>query len=130
MSTSVAGQCLCGAVKFNLEPPLRPASICHCGQCRRWHGHAGVYTNVARRQLVFSQSAGLAWYPSSALARRGFCRNCGSSLFWERVGADHVSVAAGALDAPTGVTLAVQIFTEDKGDYYDLDDRIEVRPKS
>ena len=55
---------------------------------------------------------------------------CGSSLFYEPLAGDDVSVTAGALEAPTGVTLAVPIFTEDKGDDYDLDKRISIRPKS
>ena len=127
---SVTGQCLCGAVKFALKPPLRAASECHCGQCRRWHGHTGVYTNVARDHLKFSESRGLAWFNSSVEARRGFCTDCGSSLFWERVNGDIVSVTVGSLDAPTGVKVGVQIFTEDKGDYYQLDDRVKIKPKA
>ena len=35
--------------------------------------------------------------------RRGFCRHCGSGLFWHRTGALRMAVAAGSLDQPTGL---------------------------
>ena len=55
-------------------------------------------------------------------AERGFCPTCGASLFWRRIGSDHIDVAAGSVDAPTGLTLAAHIHVEDKGDYYQIDD--------
>jgi hypothetical protein len=50
--------------------------------------------------------------------RRGFCASCGASLFWEPVGENRISIAAGALDGETGLTLAEDWFLEDAGDYY------------
>lgn len=128
MSQGVNGRCLCGAVSFRLAGPLRAVIVCHCGMCRRWHGHVGAYTDLPKSNLTIRESGDLAWYRSSDLARRGFCRACGSSLFWERDGADVISVAAGTIEAPTGLATRLQIFAEDKGDYYELDDRIPVRP--
>jgi len=32
------GQCLCGAVRFELQPPWRWFAHCHCSTCRRHHG--------------------------------------------------------------------------------------------
>lgn len=130
MSQPVTGQCLCGAVAFRIAPPLRDVVLCHCGQCRRWHGHVGAYTNVPKAALAMTQARGLAWYHSSGFARRGFCRDCGSSLFWEREGSDRTSVTAGALDPAPGLATTLQIFTEDKGAYYHLDERIAIRAKT
>jgi hypothetical protein len=39
------------------------------------------------------------------------------------VAGDTISVTAGTLDTPTGLTLDKHIFVEDKGDYYVIDDR-------
>ncbi|MBP0129127.1 MAG: GFA family protein, partial [Nitrospira sp.] len=75
------GQCLCGAVRFRLAGAKRDVVICHCGQCRRWHGHVGAYTRVPISALTVEDERSLAWYRSSERARRGFCRECGSSLF-------------------------------------------------
>ncbi|MSP49496.1 MAG: GFA family protein [Alphaproteobacteria bacterium] len=128
MNQSVAGRCLCGAVRFRLNGVLRGVVVCHCGMCRRWHGHVGAYTRVAKSEMEIEDDGGLAWFRASTIARRGFCRRCGSSLFWERDGSDQMSVVAGSLEAPTGLATTLQIFAEDAGDYYALDERIPVRP--
>jgi hypothetical protein len=129
MST-LTGQCLCGAVGFSMTGPFRDVALCHCGQCRRWHGHVGAYTDVARDRLKLTESRGLAWFRSSGIARRGFCRECGSSLFWDGDGRDTISVAVGAIDGATGLRTTLQIYTRDKGDYYELDQRVPSRDPS
>lgn len=81
---SAAGSCLCGAIRFRVDPPLKWVAHCHCTQCQRAHGAAFVtWVSVDERQwhLDDAQQA-LAWYQSSAEAQRGFCRRCGSSLFF------------------------------------------------
>lgn len=126
-AAAVNGGCLCGAVRFSLERPLRDVVLCHCGMCRKTHGHIGAYTNVARAALTMGESRGLAWYESSPGIRRGFCNQCGATLFWDKKGRDEVSVAAGTLDAPTGLTTVLQIYAASAGDYYDIDPRIPIR---
>ena len=66
--------------------------------CRKTHGHIGAYTATPKTALRLTESRGLRWYASSAIARRGFCGECGSSLFWEPMAKDYVAVAAGTLD--------------------------------
>ncbi|MBM3545626.1 MAG: GFA family protein [Alphaproteobacteria bacterium] len=124
--SEIKGQCLCGAIRFRLTGERRNVVVCHCGQCRRWHGHVGAYTRVAQSDLKVEGE--VAWFRSSERARRGFCRDCGSSLFWERTDSDQVSITAGTLEEPTGLRIVLQIFAEDAGDYYEVDDRISVRP--
>ncbi|MEO1314605.1 MAG: GFA family protein [Pseudomonadota bacterium] len=116
----VEGSCLCGAVRFTVNGPLRPVVACHCVQCRKTSGHYVAATSAKRADLTVHGP--VAWYPSSPSARRGFCPTCGSSLFWEEDGTDQTSIHAGTLDAPTGLTLAGHIFTADKGDYYEISD--------
>ncbi len=58
---------------------------------------------------------------SAAHASRGFCSDCGSSLFWDAPGRDTISIAAGTLDAPTGLRTTLQIYVADAGDYYEVD---------
>jgi hypothetical protein len=121
---TVTARCLCGAVRFELEPPLRDVSLCHCVECRRWHGAAAPMTSVSREQLRFVSDTGLRWTDSpdsDAHARRGFCGECGSSLFWDAPDRDTISIAAGALDPPTGLRTTVQIYTHQASDYYELD---------
>jgi hypothetical protein len=116
------GSCLCGAVQFQLTGELRPPLACHCTQCRKSSGHFWAATEVARNKLTITKDEGLAWYRSSEQARRGFCRLCGSSLFWEMIGEDSVSVGVGTIDGSTGLAIAEHIFVADKGDYYQIAD--------
>jgi hypothetical protein len=122
------GGCLCRAVRYRLEGPLRPVVACHCGQCLKTHGHYAAYTALPKARLHLTEESGLAWFESSAQARRGFCRSCGASLFWERREGEGISVAAGTLDQPSGLKLIRHIFVADKGDYYELDDGLEQFP--
>jgi len=116
------GGCLCGGVRYRLEGPLRPVVNCHCGQCLRFHGHHGAYTTLPLAGFSLVSDGPLRWYDSSDFARRGFCATCGSSLFWQcNDGREGISVAAGTLDQPTGLTTLGDIFVADKGDYYTIE---------
>ncbi|MDX1605108.1 MAG: GFA family protein, partial [Candidatus Competibacterales bacterium] len=113
--------CLCGAVRYRARGPLRPVIACHCRQCRRSSGHYVAATAAALETLALEDPLGsLRWYRSSPEARRGFCGRCGSSLLWQRDGAATVSLMAGTLDGPTGLTTVAHIYVADRGDYYDL----------
>ena len=117
------GGCLCGAVRYEVRGPLRPVVMCHCSQCRRMTGHVMAATAARHADFRILSEAGLGWYASSAEARRGFCRHCGSTLFWQGGGGrDYVSIAAGTLDDSSGLHVACHIFTADKGGYYEIDD--------
>ena len=116
------GRCECGAVAFEISGDLKAPSACHCTQCRRISGHVWSGTSVDHGNLRFTADGGLKWYKSSDWAERGFCDTCGASLFYRPIGGDRVSVAAGAIDAPSGMKLHRHIFVADKGDYYDIAD--------
>ena len=116
-----SGQCLCGKVRYEVRGPLGGPSACHCGQCRRQSGHFVVATSARRDDFVLLESSTLAWYRSSAVAKRGFCSACGTPLLWDD-GSEHLSLSVGSLDQPTGLKLAKHIFVDDKADYYEIDD--------
>lgn len=118
-----SGRCLCGAVRYEVRGPLRDVLLCHCDECRRWSGHAFAATAARREDLVVLESAGLRWVESpesESDARRGFCGDCGSSLFWEAPARDTVSIAAGTLDEPTGLHVCGHVYVSQVADYYEL----------
>lgn len=81
---AIEGRCLCHAIRFRIELPTLWCAHCHCNQCRRSHGAAFV-TWVGVAEERFSITAGrkaVAWHDSSTEAQRGFCRECGSSMFF------------------------------------------------
>jgi len=97
--------------------------ICHCEECRRWHGHFSASTAARRGDLVLLEQRGLRWIQSpdsDAGARRGFCAECGSSLFWDAPRRPTISIAAGTVDEPTGLRIAAHWYVSQAGDYYEL----------
>jgi len=68
------------------------------------------------------------WFAASGIARRGFCPECGASMFWQGLGEDEVSFALGCLEGPTGLRLEKHIFCADKGDYYEISDGVRQEP--
>jgi len=122
------GGCLCGAVRYRAGAPLRDVVACHCTQCRRQSGHYGAYTSVPLERFWLEREAALSWYRSSHRAERGFCRVCGSNLFWKPASGADISIAAGSLDGPTRLTVAEHLFCADKGDYYEICDGKPQRP--
>jgi hypothetical protein len=120
--SSDRGSCLCGAVRFRVDGPLRGVVYCHCSQCRKQTGHFYAATDVADADLDISGADKLTWYAASLEAKRGFCSTCGSALFWKREDSSRTSILAGALELPTGLAAESHIFVADKGDYYELCD--------
>ena len=116
------GGCLCGAVRFTTTGRLRGVVYCHCTQCRRQTGHVLAATSARNGELAVEGASHLTWYAASAHAKRGFCRSCGSLLFWKREGTDVTSIMAGAFDRPSGLVGDSHIFVADKGDYYEIED--------
>jgi hypothetical protein len=121
------GSCLCGAVRYEVAGPLRDVIECHCAMCRKTHGHVGAYTAAPKNALTIVESRGLKWYVSSEKARRGFCGECGGTLFYEPLQKDYVAIAAGTLDPPTGLKTMLQIYVAHRGDYYEIDPAIPQR---
>ncbi len=115
------GSCYCGAVEYELYGALRPSVACHCSQCRKTSGHYWSATQVSNKNFVVTKDAGLKWFRSSDTARRAFCKECGSSLFWQLDSEDETSVATGTLDGETGLNTSKHIYVKDKGDYYDIE---------
>lgn len=116
------GSCLCGAVSFTVGAPLRAIIACHCHQCRKQSGHYYAATEAPADAVAITGENDLKWYRSSQGARRGFCANCGSALFWRQDGSDRISILAGSLDGPTGLSIERHIYCADKGDYYEITD--------
>jgi hypothetical protein len=125
------GRCLCGAVTYQAHGPLRDILLCHCVECRRWGGSVGAFAAARAEDLVVREPSPLRWVDgpdSDHGARRGFCGDCGSSLFWQAAGSERIGIAAGTLDQPTGLRVVGHIYTHQIGDYETLDDGLPRDP--
>ena len=124
--TETTGSCLCGAITYRVTGPLRPVVGCHCVQCRKTSGHYVAATSARREDVTVKGE--VRWFHASETARRGFCRTCGSNLFWDPMNGTTLSIHAGTLDGATGLALKGHIYTADMGDYYTLDDGLPQAP--
>jgi hypothetical protein len=126
---TATGGCLCGAVRYEVRGPLRDVRACHCEQCRRTSGHFVAATAAKTDDLTLTEDKGLRWYRSSDSAERGFCSECGSSVFWRGVDSPYTAIMAGTMDTPTGLRMVAHIFTQNASDYYGLDDDLPKFPE-
>jgi hypothetical protein len=59
------------------------------------------------------------------LARREFCKHCGSNLFFDPLDSEKIEwtgISMGAFYGPTNTKITGHIFVKDKGDYYQITD--------
>jgi hypothetical protein len=81
---ALEGHCLCGRLRYEAETPTLFFAHCHCRWCREAHGAAFVSwvgVSADRFRLVAGEDS-LKWYQSSVQSRRGFCAQCGTTLFF------------------------------------------------
>ena len=116
------GGCLCGAVRYQVKGRLRDVVNCHCSMCQRLHGNFGPHSKARKVNIAVTRSDGLAWYKTSDIARRGFCRECGSGVFWEPYNLDATGLIAGTLDNSTELKTIGHIFVGEKLDFYEITD--------
>lgn len=117
--TQRTGRCLCGAVTFNAEQVDPGYHACHCGTCRRWCGGAPFLAADATG-VVFTATEQLGVLQSSEWAERGFCKQCGSPLYYRLKGADGYAIGVGAFDDASDFRLAMEIFIDRKPAGYTL----------
>lgn len=114
------GQCLCGAVTFSGEPDReRGITPCHCGQCRRWAGGGPFMSVRCIGGVDLESGAALGWFASSSFGERGYCKTCGSSLFWRATGEPRDwAINVSALPENHGLTIIKHIWADDQPDWY------------
>lgn len=119
MASDLSGHCLCGAVTYKAKAASHDVSACHCGMCRRWTGGPLMYID-AEDVPTFTGAENIGLYRSSDTGERGFCKRCGSLLFWKVADVERYAFTAGSLETPDGLNFAKEIFIEDKPAFYDF----------
>jgi len=121
------GGCLCGALRYEIDVPLGPIVLCHCGSCRRASGSAFA-ANASLRADGFRWLAGreaLVEHESSPGKTRAFCRACGSPLYSAHVSRPgELRVRLGTLDAGAdpGAGPAAHIWVGEKAPWHEIHD--------
>ena len=115
---SHTGSCLCGAVTFTASELPSEAGACHCKMCRRHSGGVFIALRVPKGKITYSGSDNIGTFASSEWAERGFCKTCGSTLYYRvtasgRFRGDY-HIAFGTLDDQSGITLSQELFIDRK----------------
>lgn len=114
---AIEGACLCGAVKVRAVPKRRAVEACHCTMCRKWSGLAYLGVQCGS-DVEFSGEENIARYRSSEWAERGFCRKCGSNIFFHYLPGDSYGLLAGLFPNDALEPISEEIFIDQKPDYY------------
>lgn len=113
----VQGQCLCGAVSIAAKSVSSNVGACHCDMCRKWGG--GPLLTIDCQSNVEIQGADyVEVFPSSEWAERGFCKTCGTHLFYRLKQNKQYIIPVGLFDLNTALTFDHQIFIDSKPVYY------------
>ncbi len=116
-ASNVSASCLCGAVRVSARLVGASVGCCHCSMCRKWGG--GPLLAVEGVSGVrFEGEDDIAVFASSQWAERGFCRRCGTHLFYRLKREGRYVIPAGLLDGAPHLTFDHQIFVDEKPDYY------------
>ncbi len=108
-----SGNCLCGAVKVTATLGDE-VHACHCRMCQRWTGSALLSIEAPADAVSFDGAENISCHASSPWAERGFCKICGSGLFYRvtapgpHEGKHYLAVAI--FDDTDGMKLVGEIF--------------------
>ena len=120
------GQCLCGAIKYEVDKIKSKIGHCHCSMCRKFHGAAFSTfgeANVNDFRWIEGKNQ-LKNYVASNGSVRQFCQNCGSSMTFaqsEEV-SDLIEFSLGTLDSDLELSPDAHIYTESKASWVEICD--------
>ncbi len=122
------GRCLCGAVSFRATHVPDNFGICHCRMCRQWTGSALFGVSISKKHVHWEGEANIAEHVSSNWAKRGFCRTCGSNLYFQftkegETFADETEIPLGLFDDPNGFKLRSEIYSDEASNSFEIKDQ-------
>jgi len=100
MTDTVTGGCACGRVRYSVSIEDDDAHLCHCRMCQRATGSVSIaFKGVKKADVSWEREPD--WYVSSPIARRPFCRECGTSLGFAFPDSDTMDLTVGSFDDPS-----------------------------
>ena len=116
------GRCLCGAVEVTARQPANKVGACHCRMCRRWGGGPFIEIDCGT-DIEFAGEDNIAVFDSSDWAERGFCRTCGTHLFYRLKDSGQHMVPVGLFEDDDGLVFETQVFIDERPAYYEFANR-------
>lgn len=112
---SASGSCLCQAVTITANSISKEVGACHCTMCRRWSGGPFIGMDCGTDVQL---SGPVSNYKSSDWAERGFCRDCGTHLYYRFNGDGRYILPAGLFEENPELVFDHQLFIDEKPNYY------------
>lgn len=124
----VDGKCLCGKVKIKVDLP-KTFSVCHCSSCRTWSG--GIFMSFdGGKDLIFEGEKYISRFSSSEWAERGFCKKCGSNLFFKMKKSNYYFLMVGLFGNDISPRFSEQQFYDEKPNFYSFSNETKNVTKS
>ena len=111
------GSCLCKAISFTAKTMSKNVGACHCGICRKWGGGPLMAVDCGT-EVSFVNEQYIAMFNSSEWAERGFCKQCGSHLFYRLKQNQQYFIPAGLFDNVNSFVFDHQVFIDYKPSFY------------
>jgi len=109
--------CLCGEVRIKAKKASAGVGACHCKMCRRWGG--GPFMEIdCGAEVEIEGEENISVFDSSKWADRGFCRNCGTHLFYRLKESGQHMIPVGLFEDEEGLEFSSQVFIDEKPAYY------------
>ncbi len=128
---AIAGSCLCGGVRFEIDEATGPHEICHCNRCRKASGSASLavvgvktahYSLVCGEDLIRQYAAPILNKGPAYLTL--FCSNCGSLVPPAQPDGEWMEIPVGLFDADPGARPDKHIFAEFAPDWAPITDTL------
>jgi hypothetical protein len=102
MPDQMTGGCACGRVRYIATVHDDDAYLCHCRMCQRATGSVSIaFKSMKQADVRWENEPD--WYDSSPIAKRPYCRECGTSLgFQFKEGRDKMDLTVASFDDPSG----------------------------
>jgi hypothetical protein len=131
---SVAGGCLCGAVRFELTAPPLHAGYCHCTRCQRRTGAAAsaqARIDGSSFKMLSGTEVVRGWKPPDEGFEKCFCGECGAHVFSRSRDGSQMSIRMGAFDSDPGIRPSFRQFVSYAASWEPIpDDGLERFPGS
>ena len=121
----INGSFLCGAVTVEINPPTNTFDACHCSMCRKWAGGPVMTVEGGDHPHITGKDA-ITVYSSSEWAERGFCKHCGTHLFYRLKNSNFCNFSAGLFKEVENFKFHVQIFVDSKPSSYEFANQTEM----
>ncbi len=119
---NAVGQCLCGAVKIDAQDLKSSVHACHCGMCRNWGG-GPFFAIDCQGSVEIESENNIATFESSEWAERGFCKKCGTHLFYKLNQNQQYIFSAGIFDLDEELNFDQQYFIDKKPVFYHFENK-------